>query len=140
VRALRINSLGICGMLLAETSLGLGVNLFVKVPDADSHHGLATAIGRALTSEPVALAVHADLGLAMLVAGVAVLTRAILARHRVSIAASAVGLAAIIGAAFSGTNFVSGGQDGSSMVMGTLALAALLCYCVNLFTVVPRTS
>jgi hypothetical protein len=76
----------------------------------------------------------------MLVAGVSVLTRAVLARHRASIAASAVGLAAIIGAAFSGTSFVSSGHDGSSMAMGTLALVALLCYCVNLFTVVPRTS
>jgi hypothetical protein len=59
---LRVNSLGICVMLIAQMILGVGVNLYSRVPAADQGHGLATALGRALTSQPATLAVHAALG------------------------------------------------------------------------------
>jgi hypothetical protein len=80
--------------------------------------------------------VHATLGLLMLVAGVSVLVRAIVARHRPAIASSAAGLAAIAAAAFSGATFVSSGQDGASMAMAILTGVALLCYLANLLAVV----
>lgn len=137
VRGLRLNSAAICVMLLAEYALGMGVNLYLRVPAADRHHGLLTALGRALTSQPVTLAVHAGLGLALLIAGTSVLTRAIFARHRVAIAASATGLAAIVAAAVSGASYVDAGKDGASMAMAMLTGVALACYLVNLFTVVP---
>jgi len=131
--ALRKNSVGICVMLLAQYGLGMGVNLYAQVPAADRGAGLAAALGRALTSEPAVLAVHAVLGLLMLVAGVSVLTRAVFARHRRAIAASAAGLAAIIAAAVSGAAFVSNGQAGASMAMAILTGVALLCYVLILF-------
>ena len=46
----------------------------------------------------------------LLVAGISVLTRAIIALHRAAIAA--VGLLAIAGAAASGASFVNGGRAG----------------------------
>ena len=63
------------------------------------------------------------------VAGVSVLVRAIVARHRLAIAFLAVGLAAIA-AAFSGATLVSNGQDGASMAI--LTGVALVCYLANL--------
>jgi hypothetical protein len=129
---LRKNSAAISVMLLAQYGLGMGVNLYARVPAADHGVGVAAALGRALTSQPVVLAVHTVLGLLMLVAGVSVLTRAILAQHRRAIAASAAGLAAIAAAAVSGAAFVSNGQAGTSMAMAVLTGVALLCYLANL--------
>jgi peptidoglycan/LPS O-acetylase OafA/YrhL len=129
---LRKNSAGICVMLLVQYGLGMGVNLYAEVPAADHGTGLAAAVGRALTSQPAVLATHTAVGLLMLVAGTNVLVRAIRARHRGAIAASAAGLAAIIAAAFAGAAFVSSEQAGASM-----AMAVLLCYLANLLMVGP---
>jgi hypothetical protein len=134
---LRTNSAAISVMLLVQYGLGMGVNLYTRVPAADHGTGLAAALGRALTSQPAVLAVHAVLGLLMLVAGVSVLTRAIIARHRRAIATSAAGLAAIAAAAVSGAAFVSDQQAGASMAMAVLTGAALLCYLANLLAVAP---
>jgi hypothetical protein len=112
---LRKNSFAISVMLLVQYGLGMGVNLYARIPAADQGAGIIAALGRALISQPVVLAVHAGLGLLMLVAGVSVLVRAIVARHRSAIASSAAGLAAIAAAAFSGATFVSNGQDGASI-------------------------
>ena len=135
---LRGTSLGICVMLIAQLILGVAVNLYVRVPAADQGHGLGTALGRALTSPPPTLAAHAILGTLLLVAAVNVLARALRARHKPAIAASATGLAAIAGAAVSGASFVSDSRAGASMAMAVLTGVALLCYLGNLFAVPPR--
>ena len=138
--ALRKNSAGICVMLLIQYGLGMGVNLYARVPAADHDAGLAASLGRVLTSQPAILAVHAAVGLLMLVAGVTVLTRAVLTRRALAIAASAAGLAGIVGAAVSGDAFVSNGQAGASMAMAILTGVALLCYLANLLMAgAPRT-
>ncbi len=137
VSGLRKNSAAISVMLLVQYGLGMGVNLYARVPAADQGAGVIAALGRALTSQPVVLAVHAVLGLLMLVAGGTVLTRAILARQPRAIAASAAGLAAIVAAAASGAGFVSNGRVGASMAMAILTGVALLCYLANLLVVGP---
>ena len=137
IRGLRGNSLGISLMLVVEYGLGIGINLYVRVPAADRGNGLASAVGRVLTSQPVVLAMHAGLGLLLLVAAVSVLTRAIRARHRFAIAASVTGLLAIAGAAVSGASFVSDSKAGASMAMAVLTGIALVCYLGNLFAVRP---
>ena len=129
---LRKNSIAIFVMLLAQYGLGMAVNLYTNVPAADHGVGLAVAAGRPLTSQPAVLAAHTVLGLLMLVAGISVLVRAILARHQRAIAASAAGLAAITAAAISGATFVSNGQADASMAMAVLTGVALLCYLANL--------
>lgn len=45
LRALRLNSAGISAMLLVQYGLGIGVNLYVKVPDSDHGAGIAAAEG-----------------------------------------------------------------------------------------------
>ena len=134
---LRGTSLGICVMLIAQLILGVAVNLYVRVPAADQGHGLGTALGRALTSPPVTLATHAALGTLLLVAAVNVLVRALWARHKPAIAASATGLAAIVGAAVNGASFVSDSRADASMAMAVLTAVALLCFLGNLFAVPP---
>ena len=121
-------------MLLAQYALGMGVNLYARVPKTDQGRGVATAAGRALSHPPAVLAIHAALGLLLLVAAVNVLSRAIRARNRPAIVTSAAGLAAIAGAALSGATFVDHGHTGASMAMAALTAAALLCYVLNLFT------
>ena len=125
-------------MLLVEHGLGMGVNLYARVPAADHGAGLAASLGRVLTSQPAILAIHAAVGLLMLVAGVSVLTRAVLTRHSLAIAASAAGLAAIVAAAVSGDAFVSNGQAGASMAMAILTGVALLCYLADLLMASPH--
>ena len=134
VRGLRRNSLGISVMLLAQYGLGMGINLYTPVPKTDQGRGLAIAVGRALSHPPVVLAIHATLGLLLLVAAINVLSRAIRARQRPAIVTSATGLAAIAGAALSGAAFVDRGRPGASMAMAALTAVALLCYLLNLFT------
>lgn len=139
VRGLRRNSLAISVMLLAQYGLGMGVNLYTQVPRSDQGRGLATAVGRALSHAPAVLAIHAALGLLLLVAGVSVLSRAIRVRQIPAIMTSAAGLAAIVGAAFNGASFADHGRPGASMAMAALTAVALLCYLLNLFTLgAPR--
>ena len=134
VRGLRRNSLGISVMLLAQYGLGMGINLYTPVPKSDQGRGLAVAVGRALSNPPAVLAIHAALGLLLLVAAVNVLSRAIRSRQRPAIMTSATGLAAIVGAALSGAAFVDHGHLDASMAMAALTALALLCYLLNLFT------
>jgi hypothetical protein len=137
---LRKNSIAIFTMLLVEYGLGMGVNLYARVPAADHGARIVTALGRALTSQPVLLAIHATLGLLILVAGVSVLTRPILARDRRAIAASATGLAAIIAAAISGATSVSDQQAGASLAMAVLTGVALLSYLATLLIAAGPTA
>lgn len=121
-------------MLLVQFGLGLGVNLYVNVPTSDEHKGMATALGRALSNSPVALAAHAAFGLLLLVAAINVLVRAIVSRRPVTITSSAIAFIAIIGAAVSGARFVDAGDNAAaSMMMGILTGVALLCYLLNLY-------
>ena len=134
IPGLRKNSLAISVMLLTRYGLGIGVSLYARVPGSDQGRGLAVALGRALSNPPAVLAIHAALGLLLLVAAVSVLSRAVLARNRPTIVTSAAGLAAIAGAAFSGAAFADHAQAGASMAMAVLTGVALLCYLLNLFT------
>ena len=121
--ALRIVSTAVAAIVLVEYGLGIGVNLYTQVPGADENHGFGTALGKALTSQPAALAVHVGLGLALLLGGLAVLARAVLARHFIAIAASTVAFLALIGAAGFGASFVDKGRAGASMTMADDHLA-----------------
>jgi hypothetical protein len=103
------------------------------VPARDQGGGLLAAVGRALANGPAALAVHAGLGLFLLLGSIALVVRAVSARTGFFIITSAVSLLAVLGAAGSGAAFVNTGQDGASLTMGLLTAVALLCQVINLF-------
>lgn len=131
--AVRRSSLGLSAGLLVQYALGLVVNLYVTVPARDQGGGVLAAAGRALASGPASLAVHAGLGLLLLLGSIALVVRAVAAGTAFFAATSVVSLLAVLGAAGSGAAFVNSGSDGASLAMGLLTAVALLCQLINLF-------
>ena len=123
--------------LLVQYALGMWVSLYATVPKRDHGGGLPAAVGRALSNGPVALAVHAGLGLILVVGAIALAVRAIRARHRIVMVTSLVSLLAIAGAAGSGAAFVNTGGNGASLGMALLTAVALLCSLLNLYVLRP---
>ena len=116
-------SMGALSMLVLQFVLGIGVNLYVTVSPGGP--------GKAFSNGPL-LALHAALGLLLIIAAIDLLVRAVLARHRALIATSAVGLLAVLAAAGGGMAFVKNGQDGASMAMAVATGVAMLCYGASL--------
>jgi hypothetical protein len=133
----RKTSLGLSIALLVQYALGMWVNLYVTVPKRDQGGGVPAAVGRALSSGPAALALHAGIGLVIVIGSVALVARAIQARHRMTIVTSLISLLAVAGAAVSGATFVNTGSDGASLGMALLTAVALLCLLVNLYVLPP---
>jgi hypothetical protein len=129
----RRTSLGMTMALLVQFALGMVVNLYVTVPARDHGGGFLTAIGRALSGGPAALAIHAGLGLLILLGTIGLLVRSILSRRRPLIWLSAVIVLAVLGAAFSGASFVNSGSNGASLGMALLTAVALACLAVILY-------
>ena len=123
-------------MLVVQFALGIYVNLYVTVPSADHGHG----IGQAIANGPAGLTLHIVLGLLLILAALGFLVQAIVARHPALIAAAALGLLAMIGAAVSGSAFAGSGRDGASLAMAALAAVGLLCYGTSLFLLPPPTA
>ena len=119
--------LAILIVLIVQFAVGIGVNLYVTLPAA-GHPGHASWFGNG----PL-LALHAALGMFLLLAAIFVLVRAITARNTGFIVTSAAGLIAI-GLAFSfGDNFTSKLTNGYSLGMAISFAAALACYALGLF-------
>ncbi len=138
--AVRRSSLGVSAALLVQYALGLWVNLYVTVPARDQGGGVLAAIGRALANGPAALAVHAGLGLFLLLGSIVLVVRAVVDRTGFFMVTSAVSLLAVLGAAGAGAAFVNSGQDGASLGMGLLTAVALLCQVINLFRLSTPTA
>jgi vacuolar-type H+-ATPase subunit I/STV1 len=125
LKALRRASFASLVLLLIQYGLGMYTNIYVTVPSADKGGGM----GKAISNGPAALSIHAVLAILLILAAIGLLVQAIMARYWTVLVAAAVGLIAIIGAAFSGADFTNnGGQDSASMTMAVLAGVAILCY------------
>lgn len=130
---LRRSSFGmVCGLLL-QYGLGMGVALFVNVPDADKGKGAGASFGNAFSNGPAAIGAHAAIGLLLVVNVIVVLVLSIRTRRGSMIATGLIGLLCVIGAAFSGAAFLDKGQNSASMTMAVLTGVAIACYVVNLY-------
>jgi hypothetical protein len=129
---LRRASLAILIVLIVQFALGIGVNLYVTLPAA-GHPGHSSWFGNG-----VLLALHAALGMFLVLAAIALLVRAITARNVTLIATSAAGLAAIGLAFFFGATFTDKLTDGYSLGMAIAFAAALACYAIGLYTLTGR--
>ena len=129
----RRTALGIGIAVVVQYALGIWVNLYVTVPARDEGGGFLTAIGRALANGPVALGIHAGLGLLLVLGSISLVVRSVLSRNRALIAASAVFLLALLGAASSGASFVNSGKDSASVSMAMLTGVALICSLISLY-------
>jgi thiol:disulfide interchange protein len=114
-------------VLIVQFGLGIGVNLYVTLPDA-GHPGHASWFGNG----PL-LALHAALGLYLILAAIFVLVRTITARDRTLIVTSGTALAAIILAAFFGSGFTDKLTNGYSLGMAVASVVALACYAISLY-------
>jgi hypothetical protein len=131
--ALRGNTFGVLAMLIVQFAIGVVVNLYATIPATDTGSGIFGGIGRALTNGPASLAVHAGLGLFIVLAAIALVVRSIIARHTVSTVLSVIGLAAIAAAALNGARFVAdGGAASASLAMALSTAVAMLCYATSL--------
>src|SRR5215831_1403636 len=129
---LRQASLAILIVLAVQFALGIGVNLYVTLPAA-GHPGHASWFGNGAL-----LALHAALGMFLLLASIFVLVRAIMARNVTLIVTSAAGLVAIFAAAFFGSGFTDKLTDGYSLGMALATAVALVCYAIGLFAAGAR--
>jgi hypothetical protein len=111
-------------MLALQYGLGMILNFYVEVPAADAHAGIFTEI----TTAPLALTVHALLGVSLIGTAILLVARAITLRDRLLAVLAAAGLIAIGGAFLAGETFVKNGQDSTSFAMAMLTGAAMLCY------------
>ena len=135
---LRGASMGALVMLIIQFAVGMIVNLYSAIPAGDANSTFWAAIGRALADGPAALTVHAILGLLLVVATVALVVRAVACRHVPVIVTSSIGLLAVLGAAASGSRFVSTGLNSASISMAVLTAVAMLCYAVSLYVLGRR--
>ena len=129
---LRRASLAILIVLIVQFALGIGVNLYVTLPAA-GHHGHSDWFGNG----PL-LALHATLGMILVLSAVFVLVRAIMARDATLIVTSAAGLVAIGLAFFFGASFTDKLTNGYSLGMALSFAAALACYAIGLYTLTAR--
>lgn len=130
---LRRGSLAVLVLLVVEYAIGMYVNLSVTLPGAD-HGG---SLGSAISNGPASLSVHAVIGLLLGLGALGVAAQSILVRHWRLIAASVIGLLAMIFASVTGTGFTSTGADSASMAMSVLTGIAMLCYAANLYLLRP---
>jgi hypothetical protein len=124
VARLRGSSLGLVAMLILQFILGMIYNLYGTAPTSTKSIGLF--------SSPT-IALHVVLGILLFIAAVGHLVRSIMARHRLSIWLSAIGLLSIIGAGFAGLGFTSSGANGASLGMSLAFAVALACYVALVF-------
>lgn len=115
-------------LLLVQYVLGLVYNLYGPAPT--EAHPLQMFTGRLL-------AAHSALGILLVLGAIYTLIAAGRTRTVLPIVASAVGIAAIVGAFAGGTAFLRAGADADSLTMGLLLALALLCYAAVIFTL-PR--
>ena len=132
--------LGAILLVLVQSGLGMDVNLFVTVP---AHHpgahsanyftGSLHSVGWAIGHGAAMLAVHATLGLALVVFVVGTAVRAWQSGRRAIGGWSVLGGLFVIGAGFNGASFLDFAHNISSLIMALLALAAVGCYATALF-------
>jgi hypothetical protein len=138
-------TLGIAVLVIAQTAVGMVVNLYVTIP---VHHpgaqpanylaGSLRSIAWAVGHGPLALAIHASLGLAIVAITIWVAIRAVALRTGWVALASVLAAGLVIGAGFNGASFVDFNHNVSSLLMALLALGALSCYLAALYLLPGR--
>jgi hypothetical protein len=116
--------MGAAVLLIIQFALGIGVNLYITLPEHRSF--LSTVFGSAT------LAAHAVVALVLLGAAIGALVRAIRARR--AIAFTSAGLAAILVAGIAGASFVGSQGNGASLTMALATAVAMFCYVAAVFS------
>lgn len=139
INALRANSLAALVMLVLEFGLGVVVNLYATLPKSDNGATFLTALGDAIGSGPLSLAIHAVLGSLLLISGIVCIVRAALTRIASTLVFSIIGLFGILAAWGSGVGFIGTQADSASLAMAIATGVAILSYILVLF-LTPRAT
>ena len=115
--------MGAAVLLIIQFALGTAVNLYVTLPGHKAF--FSTVFGSAL------LAAHVIVALVLLGASISALVRAIRARR--VIVPTAIGLAAVLGAATAGAAFTSTQNNGASLAMALATATAMVSYLAAIF-------
>lgn len=127
--------LGAILLVLVQAGLGMVVNLYVAVP---AHHpgahsanyfaGSLHSVAWAIAHGAATLAVHATLGLALVVVVVGTAVLALRSGRRAIGGWSVLAGLFVIGAGFNRASFLDFAHNINSLIMALLALAAICCY------------
>jgi hypothetical protein len=138
--------LGAAILLIVQASLGMVVNLYVRIPS--NHPGTSSAnylsgsfhsVVWAVSHGALALAIHAAVGMALVVVATGVAVRALKLRRRAVTTCCVLAALLIIGAGFNGASFLDYNRNGNSLTMAVLALSSLLCYLLGIY-MLPSTA
>jgi hypothetical protein len=121
---LRGNCMGAAVLLIIQFGIGIGVNLYVTVPEHKPF--LSAVFGSAV------LATHAIVAIVLLGAAIGAVVRAI--RARTAIVLNSAGLAAIAVAGIAGSSFVGNGSNGASLAMALATAVGMFCYLAAVFS------
>jgi hypothetical protein len=137
---LRRMALAALVLVLIQAAIGMVVNLYATIP---RHHpgsnpgnylsGSADSVGWAIAHGPTALAIHASLGLLLILMTLSLVLRSFAVPRRSVRGLAILATLLVIGAAFNGASFLDYNKDVSSLVMALLAFSAAACYAVLLF-------
>lgn len=139
VLSLRRMVLGAILVLLVQVGTGITVDLYVSIParhpgahPANYFSGSIHSVAWAIAHGAPALAVHASLGLAIVVMAITVAARAVKVASRAASFFSILAGGLVIGAGFNGASFLDFDNNMSSLIMALLALGAVACYAICL--------
>ena len=126
-------------LALVQAGLGMVVNLYVTVPthhpgahSANYFSGSLHSVGWAIAHGAATLAIHATLGLALVVFAIHLAVYALRSGRRTIGGLSALAGLFVIGAGFNGASFLDFAHNINSLIMALLALAAISCYATAL--------
>jgi hypothetical protein len=142
---LRVMAFAAALLVLLQTAIGMVVNLYVTIPirhpgahPSDYFAGSFDSLVWAIAHGTVALAVHAALGLTLILIVLGVATDAFRRHDRAIAVWSTIAALLVIGAGFNGASFLDFNDNISSLIMSLLALAAVACYTVVTFLLADR--
>jgi hypothetical protein len=137
--ALRWLLLGAILGLLVQASVGMVVNLNVNLParhpgarPSNYLTGSVQSVGWAIRHGAAAVAIHATLGLVLVVLALAAAVLAARRARRSVVALTSLGGLLVLGAGFNGASFLDYGHDTNSLIMALLCFAAMAAYSVAL--------
>jgi hypothetical protein len=139
-RFIRPMLLGAIVLVLCQASIGMAVNLYVTVPrrhpgarPSNYFSGSYRSVTWAIAHGAATLAIHATLGLVLVIAVIGVAIHAIRVRRTAVAIWSVLGGLFVVGAGFNGSSFLDFNDNISSLIMALLGFASIACYATALF-------
>ncbi|MDQ2810869.1 MAG: hypothetical protein M3Z75_03060 [Actinomycetota bacterium] len=137
---LRTRAIVVSLLLVAQFFLGMITNLYVTIPGhhpgANAHNyfsGAASSVGWAISGGGAWLAMHASLGVLLVIGAIEFIVAAARSRNGTWIWTSIAGAAFIMGAAFNGASFLVFNKDYSSLIMAGLFGLSLSSYVIGIY-------